>query len=83
MNPICLQIVFASLIPSRVLVSSPLHVPWVSRYKLTTPNDTLNLTVILPFSVGVSAGQSASLPLYGLSGLLKSALWDTFMWVKN
>ena len=69
-NPICLHIALASVVPSSVLVSNPLHVPWLAKYRLTMPNDTLSL--MLGSLVALSVGQSASLPLYGFSGLLKS-----------
>ena len=68
--PICLHIALASVVPSSLLASNPLHVPWLAKYRLTMPNDTLSLT--LGSLVTLSVGQSASLPLYGFSGLLKS-----------
>ena len=69
-NPICLQMVLASVDPSSALVSNPLQVPWLAKYRPTMPNDTLSL--MLGSLVALSVGQSASLPLYGCSGLLKS-----------
>ena len=73
-NPICLHMVLASVAPSSALVSSPLQVPWLAKYRLTMPCDTLSL--MLGSLVALSVGQSASLPLYGCSGLLKSVKGD-------
>ena len=59
-NPICLHMALASVILSSFLVSNPLHVPWIAKYRFTMPNDTLSF--MLGSLSALSAGQSASLP---------------------
>lgn len=69
-NPICLHMALASIVPRSALVSNPFHVPWLAKYRPTIPKDTLSR--MLGSMVALSAGQSASLPLYGSSGSSKS-----------